>query len=79
MFHGKLLKLIGNYFEMHASIKIAQIAFKRRHFEVFFVHTFIMINNIFVRLKKKKIKSIYLMINIVKVFTITTRATINSL
>ena len=34
--HGKLLKLIGNYFEMHASIKMAQIAFKSRHFEVCF-------------------------------------------
>ena len=47
MSHGKLLKLISNYFEMHASTKMAQIAFKRR-FEVFFLHKFIMINKILI-------------------------------
>ena len=44
------LKLIGNYCGMHASMKMAQIAFKRKHFEVFFVHKFIMINNILIDL-----------------------------
>ena len=48
--HEKLLKLIGNYFEMHSNIKMAQIGFERRHFEVFFVHQFIMINNILIHL-----------------------------
>ena len=37
--HMKLLKLIGNYFEMHAGIKMRQIAFKRRHLEAFsYIH-----------------------------------------
>ena len=48
--HENSLKLIGNYFEMDASIKMAQNAFKKRHFEVFFVHKFIMINNILIHL-----------------------------
>ena len=74
MSHGKLLKLIGDYFEMHASIKLTQIDFKIRHFEVYFVHKFIMINNIFIHF----LKSLNLMINIFEVLTITTRATINS-
>ena len=42
----KLLKLIGNYFEMLASIKMTSITFKRRRSKVFFVNKFIMINNI---------------------------------
>ena len=75
--HGKVLKLIGNYFEMHPSIEMAQIAFKRRHFKVFLVHNFIIINNIFIHLFNI-LKSINLMINIFEVFIITTRATINS-
>ena len=36
--HGKLLKLIGNYLEMHAGIEMPQIAFKRKKFGDFF-HT----------------------------------------
>ena len=36
-------------FEMHESIEIAQIALKK-HFEIFFVHKFIMINDILIHL-----------------------------
>ena len=48
--HEKSLKLIGNYFEMDANTKMAQIASKRRYFEVFFVYKFIKINNILIHL-----------------------------